>query len=452
MHPTDELIPILKKLRLSGVLQTLDMRLRQAVDDDLVHAEFLLRVLTDEVDRRNAKQIDSRLRRANFEHRRSLEDFDFTFNSKIPKNKIIDLATCGFIAKHENVCLVGQTGVGKSHIAQAIGHRACAAGYQVHYTSAHQMLIGLRAARADASLERKLARLVDVDLLIIDDLGLRNLTGDEPLDLYELIRQRYEKASTIITSNRRSRSGLRSSMTSCSPVPRWTDCSIMRTSSRSLATRTGTRRRRAGARSAEAMPGASPWIRSAELQVDFQTCLGRGSRRPGPAVFGDHICRTGRDQICRTLTLRSELENFEQEPLHVKAYANSGLIPGATANDVVFGEPTFDNTGGVISNGSSWYWEVPEDGVYLVHAMIAGDYASNGGDENEFYGVHIRADGETFALDVSRQNASCCRRHTTASSAQYLEAGQLVSVLVHNLSSMDFTVVDGSYIDITRLR
>jgi DNA replication protein DnaC len=202
MHPTDELIPILKKLRLSGVLQSLELRLRQAVDDDLSHSEFLLRLLTDEVDRRNAKQLDSRLRRASFEHHKSLEDFDFSFNTKIPKHKIIDLATCGFIAKHENICFVGQTGVGKSHIAQAIGHRACAAGYQVLYTSAHQMLTGLRAARADDSHERKLARLVDVDLLIIDDLGLRGLVGDEPIDLYDIIRQRYEKASTIITSNR----------------------------------------------------------------------------------------------------------------------------------------------------------------------------------------------------------------------------------------------------------
>lgn len=202
MHPTDELTPILKKLRLSGVLQTLDVRVRQAVDDQLSHSEFLLRLLTDEVDRRGAKQLDTRLRRANFEHHKSLEDFDFSFNAKIPKHRIIDLATCSFIAKHENVCLVGQTGVGKSHIAQAIGHRACAAGYQVLYNSAHQMLVGLRAARADGTHERKLARLTSVDLLIIDDLGLRGLTGDEPLDLYDIIRQRYEKASTIITSNR----------------------------------------------------------------------------------------------------------------------------------------------------------------------------------------------------------------------------------------------------------
>jgi DNA replication protein DnaC len=98
--------------------------------------------------------------------------------------------------------LLGQTGVGKSHIVQAIGHRACVAGHNVFYTSAHEMLTQLRASRADASYDRRLARLTTPDLLIIDDLGLRPLAGDEPIDLYEVIRRRYERASTITTSNR----------------------------------------------------------------------------------------------------------------------------------------------------------------------------------------------------------------------------------------------------------
>lgn len=202
MHPTDELIPILKKLRLSGVLQSLELRTRQAAEDDLCHAEFLLRLLTDEVERRDAKQTDLRLRKASFEHKKSLEDFDFTFNPKIPKSRIIDLATCSFIARHENICLVGQSGVGKSHIAQALGHRACMAGHTVLYISAHAMLGQLRAARADATHDRRMLRYTTPDLLIIDDLGLRPLKGDEPIDLYELLRQRYERGSLIITSNR----------------------------------------------------------------------------------------------------------------------------------------------------------------------------------------------------------------------------------------------------------
>jgi DNA replication protein DnaC len=202
MHPTDELTPILKKLRLSGVLQTLDLRTRQAVDGDLSHSEFLLRLLTDEVERRDAKQLDMRLRRASFEHHKTLEDFDFGFNPKIPKAKILDLATATFVGRRENVLLVGQTGVGKSHIAQALGHRACLRGYTVLYTGAQAMFQQLRASRADASHERKLLRYTTPDLLIVDDLGLRPLTGDEPLDLYEVIRGRYERGSMIITSNR----------------------------------------------------------------------------------------------------------------------------------------------------------------------------------------------------------------------------------------------------------
>jgi DNA replication protein DnaC len=202
MHPTDELVPILKKLRLSGVLQSLEVRVRQAADENVAPSEFLLRLLSDEVERRDAKQLDHRLRRASFEHQRTLEDFDFTFNPHVPRAKVLELATCAFVARRENVCLVGQTGVGKSHIAQALGHRACVAGHSVLYIPAHQLLTELRAARGDGSYDRRLSRFTSPDLLIIDDLGLRTLQGDEPMDLYEIIRQRYERGSIVITSNR----------------------------------------------------------------------------------------------------------------------------------------------------------------------------------------------------------------------------------------------------------
>lgn len=202
MSATDELVPLLKKLRLSGVLDSLELRLGEAVDDDLGHQEFLYRLFKDEVERRDGKQLELRVRRANFENQRTLEDFDFHFNPAVPKSKVLDLATCTFVDRKENVLLLGPTGVGKSHIAQALGHRACRLGHRTLFLSAQEMLKQLRTGRGDGTYDRRLAKMADIDLLIIDDLGLRPLSHDEPVDLYEVIRLRYERGATVITSNR----------------------------------------------------------------------------------------------------------------------------------------------------------------------------------------------------------------------------------------------------------
>ncbi|NCG22241.1 MAG: ATP-binding protein [Rhodobacterales bacterium] len=198
----DELIPVLKKLRLSGLLLTLEIRGREAVDDELAHPEFLYRLLNDEVERRDSKQLTLRLKRAKFDAQKTIGDFDFRFNPSVPKALVIDLATCTFVAKREVVCLVGPSGVGKSHLAQALGHRACMAGHTVTYTSAHNMFRHLRSSRADRSFDRSMLRYTKPDLLIIDDLGLQPLKQDEPQDLYEVIRHRYERGAMVITSNR----------------------------------------------------------------------------------------------------------------------------------------------------------------------------------------------------------------------------------------------------------
>jgi DNA replication protein DnaC len=202
MSVIDELVPLLKKLKLSGVLHSFELRLREAVEDSLAYEEFVYRLLKDEIERRDQKQLELRVRRASFEHQKTLEDFDFHFNPDIPKSKVLDLATCTFVERQHNVLLLGPTGVGKSHVAQAIGHRACRIGHSVLYVEANDLFRQLRAARADQSYDRKMARFAGFTLLVIDDLGLRPLCDNEPLDLYELIRLRYQKRSTVITSNR----------------------------------------------------------------------------------------------------------------------------------------------------------------------------------------------------------------------------------------------------------
>jgi DNA replication protein DnaC len=198
----DDLRTILKKLRLSGLLETLELRQGQAIEDNLSHAEFLLRLLQDEIDRRDTKQLDQRVRRAGFEKVCTLEDFDFQFNPELPKAEIIDIATCQFVPRAENILLLGAAGLGKSFLAQAFAVRACRAGYSSQFILAEELFRQLRAGRGDGTYERRLARFAKIDVLVVDDLGLRPLVGQEPLDLYEVIRQRYEKRPLVITANR----------------------------------------------------------------------------------------------------------------------------------------------------------------------------------------------------------------------------------------------------------
>jgi len=202
MEVKAQLIPKLKALRLSGVLATLEVRNQQAIDDKLSYVEFLERLLEDEVERRAQKQLALRLRRAAFSAEKSLEGFNWSFNPTINRQQILDLATGQWIERKECVLLNGPSGVGKSHLAQALGQEACRRGYDVLFTPLHKMLTHLNGGRADGTYEKRLAAFLRPDLIIFDDFGLRPLRGHEAEDLYEVISERYERGSILVTSNR----------------------------------------------------------------------------------------------------------------------------------------------------------------------------------------------------------------------------------------------------------
>ena len=197
-----QLIPRLKSLRLSGILETLEVRNQQAIDDKLSYVEFLERLLEDEVERRAQKQLQMRLRRASFSTDKTLEKFAWSFNPSIDRQQVLDLATCRWIDRKEVVLVVGPSGVGKSHIAQALGHEACRRGRNVLFTSVSKMLAHINGGRADGTAERRLAGYLRPELLILDDFGLKSLRGIEQEDLYEVINERYERSSLLLTSNR----------------------------------------------------------------------------------------------------------------------------------------------------------------------------------------------------------------------------------------------------------
>jgi len=192
----------LKLLRLTGMLQTLAVRLKQAEESNSGYLEFLMTLLEDEYERRQSGSLLKRLKKAGFEAEKTLEGFDFAFNPQIPAKKIKQLASCAYIDNKENIFLLGPVGVGKSHIAQALGHLACRMGYDVLYTKAAKMFRYLNGGRADNSWDRRIRLYTAADLLIIDDFGLKSMAPMQSDDLYEVINERYMKKSIIFTSNR----------------------------------------------------------------------------------------------------------------------------------------------------------------------------------------------------------------------------------------------------------
>jgi DNA replication protein DnaC len=198
-----ELDHALRKLRLSGMADVLDTRLRQAQSEKMVPIDLVSALVSDELLRRQDRLFARRHKLARFrDPDRSLDSFDFDFNRKMNRALVYELATARFVAQREDVLFLGPPGTGKSHLAQAIGRAAIHQGYRVVYREAHALIEEIADATLDGTRKDYLAELATVPLLIVDDLGMRKLPHTAAEDLLELVMRRYERASTVLTSNR----------------------------------------------------------------------------------------------------------------------------------------------------------------------------------------------------------------------------------------------------------
>jgi DNA replication protein DnaC len=198
-----ELERSLRQLRLGGMAAVLETRLRQAQVDAMPPIDLLSCLVSDELTRRSDRLLERRQKEAGFrDAQRTLDNFDFTFNPKMNRSLVFDLATASFIGRREDALFLGPGGTGKSHLAQAIGWAAIQQGYQVLYRETHVLLDELAEAVVDGTRREYMERVATVPLLIIDDFGMRKLPHTAAEDLLEIVMRRYERASTLLTSNR----------------------------------------------------------------------------------------------------------------------------------------------------------------------------------------------------------------------------------------------------------
>ena len=198
-----ELQRALRQLRLGGMAAVLETRLRQAQAEPMAPIDLISCLISDELTRRSDRLLERRRKQAGFrDANRTLDNFDFTFNPRMNRSLVFDLASSLFIQRREDALFLGPGGTGKSHLAQAIGHSAIQQGYRVTYRETHVLLDDLAEAIVDGRRKEFMDSLTTVPLLIIDDFGMRKLPLTAAEDLLEIIMRRYERASTLLTSNR----------------------------------------------------------------------------------------------------------------------------------------------------------------------------------------------------------------------------------------------------------
>jgi DNA replication protein DnaC len=192
----------LKSIRLSGMANALPVRLQEARSRELPHLDFLTILVEDELSRRRDRLLERRLKAARFPERKTLDTFDFYFNPAISKQKILELASARFVVEAANVLFLGPPGVGKSHLAIAIGISAVEKGFTVAYRSIFDLAEDLAEAHVLGHRRELIVELVKPNLLIIDEFGMKKLPGDAAEDLLEVFHRRYHHGANLIATNR----------------------------------------------------------------------------------------------------------------------------------------------------------------------------------------------------------------------------------------------------------